>query len=410
MAVLYTNSQGRQVTTHSYSAGADFKDCRRKYYLKRVMGWRLRGKKASLEFGKCIESAIQFYYESNHKPGSGVDEFKRLFLHWQNIELQFTAKEKSWSDLYRMGSEMLRLFEVLAPTLPIHKPSFQACYRKELFAGTRLSGLEDVGYVDIISQTPKGLLLIDVKTSAIAYDLAAEFVAMDPQLGRYSWHSGIRDVAFMTFVKARPESFDTGDTASLLVAAGNWTAGASGSVFPLPVPKKPKKSKQIEVIEETVRDMEDAGLITAEQAEDVSGPRIITLVSEADYARFKVEAKDIRGKALDERKLAFFAEHGVSVPREDVTKQRIQFLQGHVTEEMVRTVESNVRREAAEIEQCGRLNDFPMEPSVRFPNNKCTWCEQRGHCLGKPELVEQMLVQIHPNPTERDWLDELEEN
>lgn len=396
MAVLYTNSQGRQVTTHSYSAGADFKDCRRKYYLRRVMGWRLRGRKASLEFGKSIESAIQFFYESNHKPGSGVDEFKRLWIHWQNIELQFTAKEKSWSDLYLMGSEMIRLFEVLAPTLPIHKPSFQACYRKELFAGTHLAGLEDVGYVDIISQTPKGLLLIDVKTSAVAYDLAAEFVAMDPQLGRYSWHSGIRDVAFMTFVKARPESFDTGDTASLLVAVGNWEAGSSGSVFPLPAPKKPKAKKGEE--EETPTEPEPAG------------PRIITLVSEEAYARFKIEAKDIRGKALDERKLLFFAEHGVSVPREDVTKQRIQFLQGHVTEEMVQTVESNVRREVAEIERCGRMNDFPMEPSVRFPAQKCTWCEQRGHCLGKPELVDQMLVQIHTNPTERDWLDELEEN
>jgi hypothetical protein len=388
MAILYTNSQGRQVTTHSYSAGDDFKNCRRKYYLKRVMGWRLRGKKASLEFGKCVESAIQFFYEANLKPGSGVDEFKRLFLHWQGIELQFTAKEKSWADLYLMGTEMLRLFEVLAQSLPIHKPAFQAAYRKEVFPGTHLAGLEDVGYADIISQTPKGLLLIDVKTSAVAYDLAAEFVAMDPQLGRYAWHSGIRDVAFMTFVKARPESFETGDTATLLAPSGNWTAGAAGLVFPLPPPKKSKDEEA--------------------PPPDPNAPRLITLVSEADYARFKVEAKDIRGKALEEMKIKFFAEVGVTLPREDVTKQRIQFLQGHVTEEMVRTIESNVRREVAEIERCGRTNDFPLEPSVRFPNNKCTWCEMRGHCLGKPELVDKMLVQIHVNPAERDWLDELD--
>lgn len=385
MAFLYKTKAGREVTTWSYSSGVDASFCKRFFKLRRIEGYKPRGTRAAFEFGKCVEDAIRFFYEANQKPSSGVDEFKRIWLKWSEIELIFTAKENSWRDLYTMGSEMLQLFEILAPSLPIHKPVFQAAYRKELFPGTHLAGIEDVGYADIVSQTPKGLLLIDVKTAAAAYDLAAEFVALDPQLGRYSWHSGIRDVAFLTLVKARPESFESGDSVRLLAQSGNWTAGSSGLVFPLPKPGKG------EPIPEAL-------------------PRLITLVSEEDYARFKIEAKDVRGKALEEKKLAFFAEVGVTLPREHVTKTRIEWLPGRISDETVASIKKRVEREVVEIERCGREDDFPLEPAVRGMDKKCLRCDMRGLCLGKPELADKMLVQIETNPTERDWLDELEEN
>lgn len=403
MAFLYKTKTGREVTTWSYSSGVDASFCKRFFKLRRIEGYKPRGTRAAFEFGKCVEDAIRFHYESNQKLGSGPDEFKRLWLHWEKIELIFTAKEGCWKDLYTVGSEMLQLFEILAPTLPIHKPVFQAAYRKELFPGTHLAGIEDVGYADIVSQTPKGLLLIDVKTAAAAYDLAAEFVALDPQLGRYSWHSGIRDVAFLTLVKARPESFESGDLVTLLAPSGNWTAGSSGLVFPLPAPKKPKANRTIETLEQL------EGAIAAGEI-DPNAPRLITLVSEADYVKFKLDNKEVRGKLLEEAKTAFAASVGVTLPREYLTKTRIEWLPGRISDDTVVSIKKRVEREIVEIERCGREDDFPLEPAVRGMDKKCCRCEMRGICLNKPELADKMLVQIETNPTERDWLDELEEN
>lgn len=387
MACLYVTKSGRQVTTHSYSSGQDFSNCRQYFKLRRIDGYRPIGNRAAFEFGKCVEAAIQFHYENNQRPGSGVDEYKRLWLKFEKVELIFTAKEGCWKDLYTVGSEMLQLFEILAPTLPIHKPVFQAAYRKELFPGTHLAGIEDVGYADIVSQTPKGLLLIDVKTAAAAYDLEAEFVALDPQLGRYSWHSGIRDVAFLTLVKARPESFESGDSVRLLAPSGNWMAGATGLVFPLPAPK-PKKGEEV--------------------VTDPNAPRLITLVSEDDYVRFKIEVIGVRGKALEEKKLAFFAEVGVTLPREHVTKTRIEFLPGQISEERIESLDQQVKMQAADIARSYEKNYWPLEASVRGMDKKCCRCEMRGLCLNKPALADKMLVQIETNPAERDWLDELD--
>lgn len=390
MAHLYTNNQNRTVTTHSYSAGADFKTCRFKYKMRRVKGFKERGQKASLEFGKCLEEAVQFHYESNLRPGAAVDEFKRRWLKWEKIELAFTEKEGSWADLYKMGSEMLRLFEAVSPTLPIHKPVFQACYKQEVFPGSDLAGIDLVAYIDIISTLPDGKrLLIDVKTAANAYNLSPEFVALDPQLSTYAWQSGIREVAFLVFVKARPESFDSGDYVSLLQDAGDtWKAGASGRVFPLPAPKRAKDEPEPEPVPQELR--------------------MINIVSSFDYDLFKTEAEGLRGKALDEKKLAFFAEKGVIALRQGVTKQKIQFIQGSISDDSVREAAQRVGREVAEIERCGREDDFPREPSVRFPDTKCTWCTYRGFCIGKPELVEKLLVQIAVPAEERDWMDDLE--
>lgn len=391
MAFLYKTKTGREVTTWSYSSGVDASFCKRFFKLRRIEGYKPRGTRAAFEFGKCVEDAIRFHYESNQKLGSGPDEFKRLWLKWEKIELIFTAKENCWKDLYTVGSEMLQLFEILAPTLPIHKPVFQAAYRKELFPGTHLSGIEDVGYADIVSQTSKGLLLIDVKTAAAAYDLAAEFVALDPQLGRYSWHSGIRDVAFLTLVKARPESFESGDLVTILAdfqsASSKWTAGSSGLVFPLP-PLKVKKGEEV--------------------VSDPNAPRYINIVSEGDYAKFKADNKEVRGKLLEEAKISFVAGVGITLPRERVTKTRIEFLPGRISDETVASIKKRVEREVVEIERCGREDDFPLEPAVRGMDKKCCRCEMRGLCLGKPELADKMLVQIETNPTERDWLDELD--
>jgi hypothetical protein len=67
-----------------------------------------------------------------------------------------------------------------------------------------------------------------------------------------------------------------------------------------------------------------------------------------------------------------------------------------------------VGRQIVEIVEANKRNEWPKNPSVRFPDMKCTWCSHRGICLNKPALVEKMLVQIKPTAAaEPDWLDDL---
>jgi len=62
MAHLYVNSKGQEVRSFSYSAGSLFHECAQKFKLSRLDGWRERELRASMEFGKAIENAIQAYH------------------------------------------------------------------------------------------------------------------------------------------------------------------------------------------------------------------------------------------------------------------------------------------------------------------------------------------------------------
>src|SRR5947209_12969304 len=111
---LYVNKKGYPVTLHSHSAGEDFRKCRRLYKLKKVDGWTEKGEKASFKFGQCVEDAIQAFHRQC-LPGSGQVAFIKGWETWKERELVYTAKEGDWVDLLVMGSQMLRLYEIMAP-------------------------------------------------------------------------------------------------------------------------------------------------------------------------------------------------------------------------------------------------------------------------------------------------------
>ena len=83
---LYTSASGRSVNHASSSVLDLFKGCRRKFYLEKIQGWREKDKRGSLEFGKAIESAVQFFYENSCKPGDAVDHFKLQELGWPHAQ------------------------------------------------------------------------------------------------------------------------------------------------------------------------------------------------------------------------------------------------------------------------------------------------------------------------------------
>src|SRR5258708_25417571 len=116
---LYTNAKGTLVTHGSYSARETFRFCPRKFKLGRIDGYKGIEERASALFGKCTESAMQWFEECGRTPGAGVEKFTVL---WQQVAalpdaaaLTYTDCEGDWTSLLRAGREMQMLYDVRAP-------------------------------------------------------------------------------------------------------------------------------------------------------------------------------------------------------------------------------------------------------------------------------------------------------
>ena len=244
MAFLYISSSGIPWRKHSYSAGRDYEQSPLKYYLRRIEGWKERDSKASFKFGRAFESALQYFHENNFVPGSGIAEFTRLWeVFKEEKDITYTKKEKDWANLNRIGREMLRLYEIRQPKLPLTANAvFQREYSKEIFPGDPNYGeIEDVGKIDLISYPPYdhpllpklnwkpeyGLVrpvIVDIKTSGVNYtDIAGE-AAHDMQLRRYAWLSGIYTTGFLWFTKCG-HRMAKGSSVTLLEDAEEFSAG-----------------------------------------------------------------------------------------------------------------------------------------------------------------------------------------
>ena len=379
MANMYTSAQGREIKHLSYSSAETYRSCRRKFKLQKIDGWKERGEKASLEFGKCVENAVQFFYDNGCKPDDAVDTFKGQWAKWQDHPLNFTEQETDWATLYRMGSEMMRLFEVISPNLPIRNAKWQLEFRKQLWPGTEYSDLEFLAYIDVLSILEDGTkLIIDIKTAKSPVDLTPNMLSMDGQLRRYAWVAGVRDVGFLNFVKAKP-GMKKGDTVSLLVPSGKWTAGSTAIVF--------KYDKDADAV---------------------------YLTDTANLAALEEELDAISGKGSSEAKAGvvgrYIAEEKiVVVSAENLTKTRIQFIRAKIDQEELDTIGQSIGHQMLEIKRSAETNFFPKDGGVKFPNQTCLWCSLRGICLGDNNLRDQMLVQITPAAKpEPDWLDDLE--
>lgn len=365
MAILYTSVSGRQITAHSHSGGQDW-SCPRKYKYKRIDGWQTREDKVSTEFGKCIEKAIQFHHTNNREPETGVDEFKQLWWKLKDEPLEYTEKSGDWDDHYRMGVEMLTLYELTLPSLPIMNEKFQHECNVELF-----DGLQYTGKIDILSQVPAdypGLpengivengmrpIIVDVKTSAHSYFTDPRLAALDEQLRDYAWMTGINTVSFLVLVKNFSE-----------LTVGDWVTVLRG----------PKAGKKYQVIDNNLGD--------------------VVVLPKSEYDNYMARKKTIKGKGAREKVDHLTTEYvlrGYNFARADLTKTKIQFLCAVVTAEDMQEARSEAEREASDISDCSAQDFFPKRPGVRFPYNPCTSCECLGLCIGDPAMVKEKLIQI----------------
>ena len=381
MAKLYTNPKGFDVMKHSYSAGSDFKKCRRYYKLKRIDGWKEKTRAVAFEFGKALESALQFYHVSNLKPGAMAEEFARIWTKCKEIP-NLEYKDDSWDDLAVMGADMGRLYEAVFPSLLLSDLKFQLNYEKELYPGTYLAGIKHTAYLDIVAKqsflADPGAkpvpIVVDVKTAGQSYDETPELHALDPQLRAYSWTSGIRNTAFLVFVKVSP-SVKKGDTVTV-VTPGTTAFGAA-----------------------IVKAGDRLKILSAGKQDELSH---VVLTSDL-YEKYREASKGLTGKAA----VAVLETHlsqGVSIPCSAVTKQRLQFLPATVSLERANDTGTIIGEQVAQIVNASEKNAFPEDGGTIFPNAICTWCCMRGICTGNDKLRDELIFR----ETEKDnWLDEL---
>lgn len=373
MAVLYTNYKNYPVAAHSYSGGSEFADCPQKYDYNRRQGYKEKEQRASSAFGTALEAAVYWYHNNNLDLYNAIDEWKRLWLLEKDKDLTYSEKDGDWESMYAQGEEMLRLYKVVLPSLPIKNPKFQINYKKELFPDTEYAGLQFTSFIDILSevewdhpalppvtcpQNGQRQVIIDMKTSGVPYPSDPRLSRLDPQLRSYAWGSGIETVAFLVFIK-RSAVAEKGDTVTLLESFRHDIHPPGSERFVLDASKN-----------------------------------ILTLVTEQVYADYKQAATGLKGNALKDKVKEFAEQFGYEAAREETTKQRIQFLAAVIPEEDRLETGEMIGIQARQICDANIQNFFPKRPGVRFPNNHCTFCSYLGLCIGDEKMVEEKLIQI----------------
>ena len=359
MAFLYITTKGVPWRKHSYSAGNDFDQSQLKYYLRRVQGWKERDNKAAFKFGRALEEAIQFYHDNNGT--RGIETFiAKWAVHKDDKELKFSKTEKDWANLNRCGIDMMKLYIILQPSLPIPMGAhsiFQREYSKEVYPGDPNYGeIEDAGKLDIICYVdpkhpmlpemkwdlkfgPLRPLIVDIKTGAKDFHEAQGMARYDLQLRRYSWLSGIRDVAFLWFKKAGTK-LTKGKVVTLLVDAGTFKAGQS-------------------VITATSDSEEGVWVVATEY--------LLTQMEEAQGRN--AAAKLDTTKAGTMRKEVWLSQNACRVPTDAVTRCRLQFNAARITDEEANAAGRVAGRQIQGIVNAWKTDTWDNTFGVRFPND-----------------------------------------
>jgi len=409
---LYVNSTGWEVRTHSFSGGEDFRFCPEKYRLKRLSGWNERELSAARLFGLDLEAGIRFFHEHNQDTAKTVEYFQNR---WDNAKelavatefsdetkqylkdggfknfkpgygVRYTKVEGGWAALRASGTEMLKLYAIRHRSFPVDlsKPKFQLTYRKELFPGTEWAGVEFVAYIDIVapSNIALGPMGVDCKTSGNDLDETPGMLSLDQQLRTYAWVTGIPDWSFLWFTKAGRE-IEKGSRVSLLTDAGNLKAGDRAVVALFQQareaepadPEKPRSKPKPAIAEELWVFPNDS-------------------LSEV----MEKECGDGQTKVEKEARYQFIQKHGTLVDKQNVTKQRIQFLTAHIGLAEQQEAAQLVARDVAAIIQANEENWWPKLGSIRGMDKKCLNCQMRGLCLNNNEIRDKLIFR-----TDDEW-------
>ena len=386
MAFLYINSRGEPWRRHSYSAGNTYDQSPYKYYMSKVIGWREKEDMARFAFGHALESAIQFYHDND---GRGITEkFVELWAPAKDVsDMIYTKTEKDWPTLNRIGVDMTKLYAIRQPSLPVPLGAgsvFQREYAKEVFPGDPNYGeIEDVGRLDIVCYVdpkhsalvpvdwraefgPLRPLIVDIKTSGVDFPESMGMAAFDKQLRRYSWQSGIRDVALMWFVK-KGLGYKKGSRVTLLINKGDYSAGTEMYIANAGKDRVYLVGSQLAMasMDEAQGRKEDGSLDTT--------------------------------KAAVTRKMDWLTEHGLGVTEEDFTRQRLQFNAGFVTADSANDAGQIAGRQIVQIVNSWKNKQWPNTFGIRYPHDDRRDPFFRAFVLGDKVYQEEHFRMANPD-------------
>lgn len=388
MGFLYVNAKGQPWRKHSYSAGNVFDHCPLKYYLQKVMGWREKNNRARFELGKAFESAIQFYHENW---GDRDASIKHFLEQWEPFreqkDLQYTRVEKDWATCARIGTDWMKLYAIRQPHLPIPlggQVVFQREYVKEVFPGDPIYGeIEDAGKLDIVSFVDPAHptlprlqwkpeygayrpIIVDIKTAGTDFPETYGIAAHDTQLRRYSWLSGIRDVALLWFVK-KALAIQKGYSVTLLEDAGYLKAGQEAVVA--------------RVEEEGVWLLPNDFMV--EEMERVQGKKGTRLDTT---------------KEAEARRDEWLEENGTWTSEESITKQRLQFNAGYVSIESAEDAGRIAQKQIVKIvnawqQHNGNVKGYENTFGIRYPHDDRSDPYFRAFVLNDKMFRDQNFIQ-----------------
>jgi len=164
--------------TYSYTQISQYLTCPRRYKHRYLDGWREKDTRAAMLFGRAFEQALAAYFLRE-------DATAVLFREWnacQNQGLQY-SKGDTWDRMLQQGIQLLERFcqddriRIRQPRRNLQIKFTRAVSEKNDF----------VAYIDAIGHLDGTRSLLEWKTTA----------------SRYSWMTGIAEVAQVVFVRKR---------------------------------------------------------------------------------------------------------------------------------------------------------------------------------------------------------------
>jgi hypothetical protein len=354
-----------------------------KYFLQKIQGWREKENKARFHFGRAIEDAIQWHHE--HDGQGAVQHFVEKWLpHAANKELIFTKVEKDWVTLHKTGVELIKLYIIKQPSLPIPmggRSLFQKTFEREIFPGDpNYGGILDTGKLDILSYAdpshpylpqlvwkpeygPFRPLIVDIKTAGANFPETYGLAAYDTQLRRYSFLSGVRDGALLWLVK-KTHTIKKGSKVTFLEDTAKFKAGQEA-------------------------------IVAATEGENVIILPNETLIGEMEKAQgFKEDGKLEQTKVAKERRAKFLELTGAQVHTNFLTKQRLQFNAGYISLDSANDAGAIAGQQIINIVNAWHQQLYPNKFGVRYPHDDRSDPYFRAFVLGDTQFRDLNFTKV----------------
>jgi len=380
---IYVNPTGWEVREFSHSQYNTYKQCPKKFYWERIVGWKQK-QGAGMEFGKAIETGVKAIYQK-------LDPVEQFELQWaqakENKKIVYKDGE-SWEWFHTAGVGLMTRFKNDWQKFPPRNPVFPD-YKNALKIKDERTGKIYQTIPDLIDSSPRdgrGEVIADIKAMGnLLNDEVPGLVVMDLQLRtqaavhyRFSPNKTWR-VALWNFC-TKPKRVDAASAGEIVEAA-------------------------MQVVVPSAEQLGEA--VALYIAHEANG---LTYEKAGEFLRIanpKEAMKPLTAAKKSDKELAEILERVASAVAEAHKPQYIiQWVEGTMTEEHA----NEGLREELSVVPLIQQNYFPHVGGMRFPNNKCVWCSHRGLCMEELCGPREEYTQITSAELYRFDADSIDEN